>query len=346
MNVLHIYDDATGGATVAMESVASCVGGSMQPLQQPVLSHRAICTVGGYCHPGRRLWIRGALRMHKPDIVHLHNFKHAGTAAIAACKDAGIPVVWSCYDYWCLGPHDIGNDWSWATYRPVNRTAPRILNLALIGRQRRMRRWFNQLDAIVTLSKHSMGMLLWAGITRPAYHVVPLPVTVPRRLAEWESDDTFEPTRNPNLVLYVGGHSAHKGWGVWRKVVELLQAGDPWPACLSIHKATRSQSLGEIARATCLVVPEIWPNPGPVVIAEAQLLGTPVVASNIGGIPEMHPTFLAKHDSPEDFAAKVRNALAMGGHSADLARIEATRRHDPATIRQQFLEVYRSCVSR
>ena len=334
MNVLHIYDDAIGGATVAMESVVSCVGGSMQPLQQPVLSHRAICTVGGYCHPGRRLWIRGALQMHKPDIVHLHNFKHAGTAAIAACKDAGIPVVWSCYDYFCLGPHDIGNDWSWATYRPVNRTAPRILNLALIGRKRRMRRWFNQLDAIVTLSKHSMGMLMQAGITRPAYHVVPLPVTVPK-IDVW---------RDRMLVLFLGGPSAHKGWGIWTAVRKLQSMDRPWVRFNATHGTSRENSLREIASAGCLVVPEQWPNPGPVVIAEAQLLGTPVVASDIGGIPEMNPTFMAKHDSPEDFAAKVRSALAMGGHYADLARIEATRRHDPATIRQQLQEVYSSCV--
>jgi glycosyltransferase involved in cell wall biosynthesis len=42
-----------------------------------------------------------------------------------------------------------------------------------------------------------------------------------------------------------------------------------------------------ISQATCVVVPSLWPENSPMVILEALNYGTPVLASRIGGIPEL-----------------------------------------------------------
>lgn len=42
-----------------------------------------------------------------------------------------------------------------------------------------------------------------------------------------------------------------------------------------------------MAHAACVVVPSVWPEPFGLVVVEAFACGTPVVASRIGGIPEL-----------------------------------------------------------
>ena len=48
----------------------------------------------------------------------------------------------------------------------------------------------------------------------------------------------------------------------------------------------RAELNALISRATAVVVPSEWPDNCPMSVFEAFALGTPVVASNIGGIPE------------------------------------------------------------
>ena len=302
-----------------------------------------------------RRYLRQRLRYHAPDAVHLHNFKEAGTAAIAACRDCRIPVVWTCLDYWCLSPHDVDTSFSWRSYRPVKRHVPWIANLALIGRQRRIMRWLNRLDAVICLSEHSKQLLRDCGLTVPPIHVVPLPVTVPRidhvPNRNWllDQQDIGPVLRDPNLVLFVGGPAPHKGKHIFDAAMKIVQQELPWIVGKSMTGATRDQVLREIARAACLVVPEQWPNPGPVVIVEAQLLGTPVVASRVGGIPEMGPTLVCD-PAAADFAEKITQVLSMNSSPLFMAYPSpllesgpAKARHDPASVRAQLAEVYRSC---
>lgn len=67
--------------------------------------------------------------------------------------------------------------------------------------------------------------------------------------------------------------------------------------------------LQMIPESKAVVVPEQWLNPGPVISLEAMFLGKPVIASNIGGIPELIKDnlngFLADRDKPEQFAQKI-----------------------------------------
>ena len=49
----------------------------------------------------------------------------------------------------------------------------------------------------------------------------------------------------------------------------------------------RKEALDLLATFDVLVVPSIWPETSPLVIREAFLAGVPVVASNVGGIPEL-----------------------------------------------------------
>lgn len=81
------------------------------------------------------------------------------------------------------------------------------------------------------------------------------------------------------------------------------------------------------------VVPSTWPDPCPAAVIEALACGIPVVASRIGGIPELLPPgggdWLVTPDRPDELADALRDLAddvsrrALAGHAAR-AHAEAT----------------------
>jgi len=81
-----------------------------------------------------------------------------------------------------------------------------------------------------------------------------------------------------------GAYSAYHGDDSYRQQLEPLLRGDG----VRVHGAIAHERVAEaLASIDVLVVPSIWPENAPLVIQEAFLAGIPVVASCIGGIPEM-----------------------------------------------------------
>src|SRR5262245_47447410 len=91
------------------------------------------------------------------------------------------------------------------------------------------------------------------------------------------------PRGSISVDLY-GGHVAYHGDDSYRRRVEPLldQPGVRMHGPIA-HDAVASA----LAAIDVLVVPSIWPENSPLVIYEAFLAGVPVVASRIGGIPEL-----------------------------------------------------------
>jgi len=87
------------------------------------------------------------------------------------------------------------------------------------------------------------------------------------------------------------------------------------------------------------VVPSIWPEPFPLAALEANLLGTPVVASNIGGLPELiidgTTGFLAKPSSPQDLADKIVKTLETPFQKGTIHEATA-KRFDPLLLTQKL----------
>lgn len=108
-----------------------------------------------------------------------------------------------------------------------------------------------------------------------------------------------------------------------------------------------------VKAAKVLLLPEQYENMSPLIMVEAMLLGTPVVASDLGGIPEYitpgRSGFLAAADAPEAFA---RHAVALLGDPAlrrdiaDRARQDIMARNNDAAIWQQTLALYEGLTPR
>jgi glycosyltransferase involved in cell wall biosynthesis len=99
--------------------------------------------------------------------------------------------------------------------------------------------------------------------------------------------------------MFAGDAGGHKGLPVlfdaWSQVPQFadLLVATPSPFTGTVPDRTRVIQLDptEMAsawqRATIAVAPSVWADPFPTVILEAMSVGTAVVASNIGGIPEI-----------------------------------------------------------
>jgi len=326
------------------------VGGDLVQAPRSKLGEGYRC-IAGYYDP---LMARRLRKLAAPyDVVHLHRFGEWGTAAL----HAGKPTVYSAYDYWALGPcqnlYPYPCKWDCVgCYQPQGRSLPRWAKWPLLGRRKRLRRHLRRLDAMVVLSRDAAFRFVGLGRGPDRIHIIPLPVFI----------EPVDVPRKPDQVLYLGWLSPNKGADVvlraWPKVREqwpravLILAG-PQPneayarqcallagAGISFRgEVSRPEAVRLLCESACVVVPEAWPNPQPLVLCEALAVGTPVVASAIGGIPEHggNETHYVYHNDPRDWAEKIGYALVR-------RILSLPRRLDPAQTKAQLEEVYQ-CVS-
>ncbi|GAB2955573.1 hypothetical protein GCM10027048_21750 [Hymenobacter coalescens] len=149
----------------------------------------------------------------------------------------------------------------------------------------------------------------------------------------------------PGLQLIVAGYVGEREWAE-----ETRRAGltDLQPHDIQrVGNLTAAELVTWGRRCFCLLHPSYIDN-SPNSVCEAQLMGLPVVASDVGGVSSLVAdgvTGLLSSLQPAELATQVLRLY----HDADLrhglaaaAQAEARRRHDPATIVQRTLDVYRS----
>lgn len=149
------------------------------------------------------------------------------------------------------------------------------------------------------------------------------------------------------VVGYVGRIDVSKGVDILLDAYELLRAADVaielvvagGPGAsdnLRYAQALKSRALGlginwlgpqkDVRKVywACdvVAVPSVWPEPQPLVVLEALATATPIVASNVGGLPEAVPgelgQCLVEPGSAPQLAEKLRSFAGDGGRLAEL----------------------------
>jgi glycosyltransferase involved in cell wall biosynthesis len=264
--------------------------------------------------------LRKLIRRSEPDLVHAHNlWMRLSPAPLDAAVEAKIPVVMTVHDYALVCPR------KWmitAQDRPCEiGYGPHCAVSACRGsREGRFWMGYNALRWLKTGLHRRLLVDRVAGFVSPSRHLarwlerslgVGRVVHIPN-FALMAGDGSFQPVTNPRRLAYAGRLSPEKGVDLllesFPRVVEvhpdarLTIAGDG-PLRRDLER--RAGALGiagvvdfvgrlggvELERffvnAGLVVLPTMWMENCPVSVLEAFAHGRAVVATEIGGVPEL-----------------------------------------------------------
>jgi glycosyltransferase involved in cell wall biosynthesis len=252
----------------------------------------------------------------KPDIIHCHGIAHQLTYAILPeAKKRKIPVVQTLHDYQAICPSYtlLKGDGSLCTqgchspnYLPCiqntcvkNSRLASTLSAVEMAINRGLFDYIHYIDSFISPSQFLAQKVLEAGIPKERIQVIP------NFLVGLEE---IEPSQqHQDYYLYSGRLSSEKGLmtllKAFRQVprAQLRIAGEGMlksqiETYIADHQMKNVTMLGylqqdelhvQLMNATALILPSIWYENQPMSIIEAFAAGKPVIASNLGGIPEM-----------------------------------------------------------
>lgn len=244
-------------------------------------------------NPSAYLKLKDILKEEKPDIIHIHNFKGLSGAVFSAAKKLNVPVIFTVHDYaaYCVRANLLKGDGSICT------------ELGILCRfYKRMNSFFidNIPDVVISPSRFLIDKLKSQGFFKDSETAV-IPNPVEKDLEIIEKDYiTID-------ILYVGALSKHKGTDVLIRAFRGLEAdnirlhivgrgpdenklkalhGDD--ERIIFHGFLEGEELsGMYGKANVTVVPSVCYENSPMVVYESFAHSTPVIGSNIGGIPEL-----------------------------------------------------------
>jgi glycosyltransferase involved in cell wall biosynthesis len=147
-------------------------------------------------------------------------------------------------------------------------------------------------------------------------------------------------------LIFIGGASRAEAYG--REFFELLVTR-PW--CEHVGFVDRERLKSRMREAALLALPSLEDN-CPMVVLEAMAAGVPVVASKVGGVPDLiEDGQTGLLCDPLDAASmrgaveKMLNELGLGRRLAADANRRARERFHPTVIARRHLEIYRAVLN-
>lgn len=323
MRVLHLTDDLTllGGVqsylatllTILPDAGVECEVWAPEPGILRGAASR------WYARRYRRR-VRAMIRRRRPDVIHAHNvWMRLSPLPLQAAAEAGVPVVMTVHDYnlicprkWMITERDLPCETGFAGRCAVSgcrgsREGRRWIAYNAL-------RWFKTslhrrmlttwVDRFVCPSRHLAG---WIERSLGVDEVVHIP-----NFASGPRGGFSQPITNPKTLVFVGRLSREKGVDVLLRSMPQVVREHPdarlviaggGPERGRLEALAGELDVSEIVRfagalgtedleqiycdASLLILPTLWMENCPVSVLEAFAHGRAVVATRIGGVPEL-----------------------------------------------------------
>ncbi len=302
--------------------------------------------------------LRALIGRERPTLVHFHNtFPLLSAAVLRAARDAGVPAVQTLHNYRMVCPNGLlwrggkpcrqcvgrGFPWSGVRYGCYRRSraATLLAALSLVAR-RALGAWHDEVEAYIVPSCFSRSVLAEAGLPERKIFVKP----------NFVDPDPGMGNGSGGYAVYLGRLSEEKGVEVlleaWRRMRaprRLIVAGDG-PLAERVRASSgqwgieargpvsRDEAFSLLRGAAVLVAPSLCYESCPMAVLEAFAAGTPVVASDLGGLAEL------VRPGETGWPAPAGDAAALGGVLeavlSDPSGLVALR----GTARRAYLERY------
>jgi glycosyltransferase involved in cell wall biosynthesis len=321
--------------------------------------------------------VREVLDKFRPDLVHAHNtFMMISPSAYEACNEAQVPIVQTLQNYRLLCPaglffrdgHVCEECADYGLLRSVRHgcyrdSRPTTAAVALMLKTHRERRtWSDAVTGYVVATEFARQKFIAGGLPAEKIYVKP----------NFVDPDPGERCGPGQYALFAGRLSPEKGVSTlltaWSRLgisIPLVIVGDG-PLRSILEKQTAEKGLSQVTfrgrlnaaetrvamkQATFLVLPSLWYEGFPMVMAESLACGTPVLGSRLGAIQEIIADgrtglHFAPGD-PVDLAEKVEWAWS---HPAEVTAMgqEARRNYEthysPETNYAQLMAIYQQAI--
>lgn len=313
---------------------------------------------------------------HKPDIAHVHNvFPMLSPAVYVTLKRNLVPVAQTIHNYRFLCPNGLfyvngrvceacqeKGYWEAVRNRCMHGSmATSALYAAAVAWGWKNGAFRSCIDRYIVLNTFVAEKLITARVPREKIRIC----------GNFVNDFADAPATKQQYALYLGRLSSEKGLSTLlaaaRSVPELpLKIAGAGPLEADLRRALSEPAMSHIevvghvegeakqrliAEALCTVVPSECYENFPLSAAESMALGTPVIASRIGGLPDLvnhgHTGLLFP---PGDSVALAECLGRMSLRASDTremaanALVTARERFSPQRHLDQLLEIYSDAV--
>lgn len=276
-------------------------------------------------------------RGRTPDIVHVHNIAHQLTPAILdVLRWKKIPVVQTLHDYQLLCPNykmytqgspcercNAHKYWNAVRYKCVQDSrASSMLSAYEMGFHNVLRKTYERgIKQFIAPSKFMYQKLLEWGWSEDQVTYIP-------HFVDKKRDPKIQ---KKQMVVFVGRLTEEKGIDVLLDAAQLIDSVDivlAGEGDEKMEKKIRERIAKEklnavkmigfqdtpaldrlMQEAAAVIVPSLWYENAPMVVYEALALGTPVIATNHGGLPELiqdgHNGYLVEPRNPQQLAKAI-----------------------------------------
>lgn len=314
--MLHNYYQHKGGEDQVFTAEAGLLEERGHSVKRYTLHNDQVDGMSGASLASDTVWnrrvhhdLRALIRDVKPDVAHFHNtFPLISPAAYYAFRSEGVPVVQTLHNYRllclnaqffregevcedCLGRRVPLPGVLRSCYRGERVASAGVATM--LTTHRILRTWSNVVDGYIALTRFARDKFVEGGLPPEKIFVKP----------NFVERDPGMGGGGGGYVLFVGRLSREKGietlLRAWRRLgrrITLKIAGDG-PLSGEVGRAAREtrgiewlgrvrerEVVGLMKRAEFLVLPSLWYEGFPMVVAEAYASGLPVLASDLGSL--------------------------------------------------------------